>query len=54
LTKESDFIECVSHEYAHSLNNYSDNTREFERDLGIVLAAYATEAIKTVEIKKKF
>lgn len=46
LKDERGFIETVSHEYAHSLNNYSDNTREFESDLGEILSYYALHALK--------
>lgn len=35
-----EFIECVIHEYAHSINDNYDNTREFESDLGKVFSYF--------------
>jgi len=41
MKNERKFIEVVSHEFAHSLNNFQDNTRDFENDLGRVFSYYA-------------
>lgn len=46
LKEERRFIEVISHEYAHSLNNYEDNTRNFENDLGEVFSYYALYLLK--------
>jgi len=46
LKDERQFIECVSHEFAHSLHNYNDNTREFENDLGEVFSYYGLYVMK--------
>lgn len=46
LIDERRFIEVVCHEYAHSLNNHIDNTREFESDLGEVFSYLALYALK--------
>lgn len=46
LKNERKFIMTVSHEYAHSLNYYPDNTRQFENDLGEVLSYYGRYTIQ--------
>ncbi|MCL1944470.1 MAG: ATP-binding protein [Firmicutes bacterium] len=45
LLDKLDFVTVVSHEYAHSLKNNHDNTREFENDLGDILGQYAIKAL---------
>lgn len=49
LSKERKFIEVVSHEFAHSLNDNVDNTRAFENDLGEVFSYYAYFLLKNIK-----
>lgn len=52
LTHVRKFVECVIHEYAHSLSDNPDNSRAFETDLGELFSYFAYELLLRTEINE--